>query len=101
MDCSRELRQRFAWPLDGADSPTTSRSQITPRIASSSSGTIDNLDSASATGGEPPAAPNGNGRSSPAPSIAPPYSRSEMTHVRTLRVYEAIKLDEAIFGMAA
>ncbi|KAJ2930934.1 hypothetical protein H1R20_g6148, partial [Candolleomyces eurysporus] len=71
-------------------------------IASSSSGTIPNLDSTGAAGvaagGDPAAA---TGRSSPTPSVAPPYSRSEMTHVRTLRVYEAIKLDEAILGTAA
>ncbi|TFK39565.1 hypothetical protein BDQ12DRAFT_722406 [Crucibulum laeve] len=31
-------------------------------------------------------------------SIAPPYSRIELTHVRTFRVYEAIKMDEGVFG---
>ncbi|KAF8963398.1 hypothetical protein BDZ97DRAFT_1919832 [Flammula alnicola] len=33
-------------------------------------------------------------------NAAPVYSRDELTHVRTFRVYEAIKIDESIFGTA-
>ncbi|EAU89999.2 hypothetical protein CC1G_05915 [Coprinopsis cinerea okayama7 len=96
-----ELRQRFAWPGDGTDNlPTGSRAQITPKVASFNS----------AQGGvlPPPQQqhqqqqrPESAGRSgSPASSIAPPYSRSELTHVRTFRIYEAIKLDES-FGTSS
>ncbi|KJA13673.1 hypothetical protein HYPSUDRAFT_209347 [Hypholoma sublateritium FD-334 SS-4] len=31
-------------------------------------------------------------------NVVPLYSRDELTHVRTFRVYEAIKIDEALFG---
>ena len=36
------------------------------------------------------------------PSFTTPpfYSKNELTHVRTFRVYEAIKLDSALFGTA-
>ncbi|KAF6759407.1 hypothetical protein DFP72DRAFT_1063782 [Ephemerocybe angulata] len=99
-----ELRQRFAWPQDGSDSPTGSRSQITPKIASSTSG----FPAAATPEPQPPVAsasipiPSSSARSSsPAPSVAPPYSRGEMAHVRTFRVYEAIKLDENMMASAA
>ncbi|TFK25141.1 hypothetical protein FA15DRAFT_680390 [Coprinopsis marcescibilis] len=84
-----ELRQRFAWP-EGTEAPTSGRSQITPKVASMATSCTD-------TNG--PNQPNRT--SSPAPTIAPPYSRSEMTHVRTFRVYEAIKLVESILGLGS
>jgi hypothetical protein len=33
-------------------------------------------------------------------SISPPYSRNEMTHVRTIHVYEAIKVDDRVVAAA-
>lgn len=92
-----ELRQRFAWSSDGIESSTATRSQIGPKVASS--------------GGEGLGVPHARSRanrlngavsgrsSSPAGTGAPPYSRGEMAHVRTFRVYEAIKLDEAMLAM--
>lgn len=80
-----ELRQRFAWPTDdGPNSPMTPRSQIAPKVASPTQ---------SLAPASPQPGHQGRGRS-PAPSTMSHYSRGEMTHVRTFRVYEAIKFDD-------
>ncbi|KAH6916490.1 hypothetical protein BKA70DRAFT_1216642 [Coprinopsis sp. MPI-PUGE-AT-0042] len=82
-----ELRQRFAWPTDdGPNSPGTPRSQIAPKVASPTQSLA------------PPSPQVNQGRKSPAPSTMSNYSRGEMTHVRTFRVYEAIKFDDNMLG---
>jgi len=105
-DYQFELRHHFAWPLDeGGSAKSPSRSQEQTSAATNT-----------AFRQESPITQDRNVRPSPPPSIstvlpsfqstravsiAPPnYSRFEPTHVRTFHVYEAIKMDESVFGAA-
>ena len=89
---SSEFCQRFAWSRRSRsasrDRPATPG---TPRVVDS---TPTPTTTASFTTANAP---------SPLPPVsgaAPLYSRDELTHVRTFRVYEAIKIDDAFFGTA-
>jgi len=92
-----EFRQRFVWqrsvsrdrsvtpgpgdPMPIADTPTVSTFMASAASAPSDSTSMNPLR-----------------RDSDTSSAPPMYSSDELTHVRTFRVYEAIKLDETIFG---
>ncbi|KAJ4478339.1 hypothetical protein J3R30DRAFT_3703076 [Lentinula aciculospora] len=119
-----ELRHHFAWPMEGSqplqntrhDSAGTMRTseapptecstpipeshepinryeRVRPQSLVSDTHTISSY-LPSFTSHEPLMAPSTAGRE----SIAPPdYSATEPTHVRTFHVYEAIKMDPALF----
>ncbi|KIM38315.1 hypothetical protein M413DRAFT_12796 [Hebeloma cylindrosporum] len=92
-----EFRQRFAW--QGSESRDRPETPNTPKLE-------DNTPTAPtfSSSASPPANPrpmNPLRRDTDASSVAPIYSRDELTHVRTFRVYEAIKFDETIFGSSA
>jgi len=93
-----ELRQRFAWPGDLRPDSRMARLQGTP-IPSSSSGTLPLINPGPNINSSHP-----DNLRTPTPhhssNGSPPYSREEMTHVRTFHVYEAIKLDESVLGTA-
>lgn len=87
-----EFRQRFAW--QGSESRDR---LVTPKLEDNATPTVSTFPSSTPA---PTDAinPLNSPRDSDAASVAPIYSRDELTHVRTFRIYEAIKLDETIFG---
>ncbi|KDR70987.1 hypothetical protein GALMADRAFT_229935 [Galerina marginata CBS 339.88] len=94
-----EFMQHYAWRKPTSrDRPAT---PSTPRIQDNTPTTLDfpaMIPSPSTPSRSPIATPP---RRDTASSMASPlYSRDELTHVRTFRVYEAVKIDEAIFGSA-
>ncbi|KAJ7780072.1 hypothetical protein DFH07DRAFT_875684 [Mycena maculata] len=92
-----ELNSHFEWTSDGGQS----RWQIpntTPRVS-----VIESAPPAASTPPRPRKSRSRGSRgrdrsSSVVSSVAPPYSRIELTHVRTFYVYEAVKLGEGRFG---
>ncbi|KAJ7929351.1 hypothetical protein B0H13DRAFT_1859836 [Mycena leptocephala] len=94
-----ELRGRFAWTPEAGqaerDTPTPTPSPPSPPRASVES-------TSDATLVSPPRPPRKRSRgsrgrdraTSTTSTIAPPYSRIELTHVRTFYVYEAVKQAE-------
>ncbi|KAF9482643.1 hypothetical protein BDN70DRAFT_892417 [Pholiota conissans] len=114
-----EFRQRFAWQRSGShsrsptpksDTPTSGiRSVVhhtSPTPSQLSNTSTVNMAANSASHGTPSPGPtlrNPMGRrdnDAVSASTAPVYSRDELTCVRTFRVYEAIKIDETLFGSA-
>jgi len=70
----------------------------TAKLEDSAAPTVSTFPSSAPAPANANANPTNGPRDSDAASIAPIYSRDELTHVRTFRIYEAIKLDETIFG---
>ncbi|KAJ4475791.1 hypothetical protein J3R30DRAFT_3684216 [Lentinula aciculospora] len=123
-DYDFELRHHFAWPMEDSQPPQNTRhgstvtmrtseaspterstpipelhepinryERVRPQSVVSDTHTISSY-LPSFTSHEPLMAPSTAGRE----SIAPPdYSATEPTHVRTFHVYEAIKMDPALF----
>jgi len=95
-----ESRQRFVWQRslsrDRFGSITPGPSIPLPVDTTS---TASSSPSSYSTAGDSISA-NPLRRDTDASNAAPVYSRDELTHVRTFRVYEAIKLDETIFGQS-
>ncbi|KAJ6504496.1 hypothetical protein DFH09DRAFT_289947 [Mycena vulgaris] len=97
-----ELHTHFEWASDAAralrDAPTLTPTPAllvegSPPSASASASTASRVRKSRSRGSR------GRDRSSSvASSMAPPYSRIELTHVRTFYVYEAVKLADGRFG---
>lgn len=75
-------RQRFNWPSDVPESrmELDSSNEPTPKSPSFRTSTGSNS--------------SGDSSGYPSSTSGPVYKRDELTHVRTLRVFEAFKIDE-------
>ncbi|KAF8199043.1 hypothetical protein BJ912DRAFT_687030 [Pholiota molesta] len=98
-----EFREHFVWQRSASSSRSPTPKDDTPRIhafipsvtSSSSQSTIVSPVLPSVTARNPHRDTDVVSSKS-----APLYSRDELTRVRTFRIYEAIKIDEALFGSA-
>lgn len=92
-----ELHQRFDWPAERPASQMTIHEHgdlPTPTATRFPNG------HSSHNSHDSNPHPSPNPRHSMATSICPPYSRNELTHVRTIHVYEAIKMDDGVLATA-
>ncbi|KAH9479830.1 hypothetical protein JR316_0008425 [Psilocybe cubensis] len=101
-----EFGQRFAWQRSGSSDRSSTPGTLkerentptTPTLPTPLSPNAPSVSSSNATAGS--GLNNDENRTLSTTPTAPMYSRDEMTHVRTFRVYEAIKIDENLFGSA-
>ncbi|PPQ92318.1 hypothetical protein CVT25_008524 [Psilocybe cyanescens] len=94
-----EFGQRFAWQRSSSSSSNRSSTPGTPKGRDHTPTTPTFTAPLSPNAPLPsPSMPSHRDTMLSATPTAPIYSREEMTHVRTFRVYEAIKMDENFFG---
>ncbi|KAJ7498160.1 hypothetical protein B0H11DRAFT_833838 [Mycena galericulata] len=97
-DYQSELNSRFEWSSDAG----RARREATPNNTTPRTSVIEAPDAPPRPRKSRSRGSRGRDRAmsmtSAVSSVAPPYSRIELTHVRTFYVYEAVKLAEGRFG---